>query len=69
MRNCRNDIKNELAYFYAIIKNMDIKDSIKNSKVKEHEFSLEEVIYDNCSNDFDVDKQVVKQSLLSVGLN
>lgn len=43
---------------------MDIKDSIKNSKVKEHEFSLEEVIYDNCSDDFDVDKQVAEQSLL-----
>lgn len=64
MRNHRNDIKNELAYFYTIIKNMDIKDSIKNSKVKEHEFSLEEVIYDNCSDDFDVDKQVAEQSLL-----
>ena len=43
---------------------MDIKDSIKNSKVKEHEFSLEEVIYDNFSGDFDVDKQVAEQSLL-----
>ena len=64
MRNHRNDIKNELAYFYTIIKNMDIKDSIKNSKVKEHEISLEEVIYDNCSDDFDVDKQVAEQSLL-----
>ena len=64
MRNHRNDIKNELAYFYTIIKNMDIKDSIKNSKVKEHEFSLGEVIYDNCSDDFDVDKQVAEQSLL-----
>lgn len=64
MRNHRNDIKNELAYFYTIIKNMDIKDSIKNSKVKEHEFSLEEVIYDNFSDDFDVDKQVAEQSLL-----
>ena len=28
------------------------------------EFSLEEVIYDNCSDDFDVDKQVAEQSLL-----
>ena len=52
MRNHRNDIKNELAYFYTIIKNMDIKDSVKNSKIKEHEFSLEEVIYDNFSDDF-----------------
>lgn len=64
MRNYRNDIKNELAYFYTIIKNMDIKDSIKNSKIKEHEFSLEEVIYDNFSDDFDVDKQIAGQSLL-----
>ena len=64
MRNYRNDIKNELAYFYTIIKNMDIKDSIKNSKIKEHEFSLEEVIYDNFSDDFDVDKQIAEQSLL-----
>ena len=64
MRNHRNDIKNELAYFYTIIKNMDIKDSIKDSKIKEHEFSFEEVIQDNFWDDFDVDKQVAEQSLL-----
>ena len=69
MKNHRNDIKNEIAYFYKVIKNMDSKDNIKNSKIREHEISLQEIVYDNFSDDFDVDKQVAKQSLLSVGLN
>ena len=64
MKNHRNDIKNELACFYTIIKNMDIKDIIKSSKIKKRKLSLEEVIYDSFSNDFDVDKQVAEQSLL-----
>ena len=64
MRNHRNDIKNEIAYFYTVIKNMDTKDSIKKSKVNEYELPLEDVMYDNFSEDFDVDKQVAEQSLL-----
>ena len=43
---------------------MDIKDIIKSSKIKKRKLSLEEVIYDSFSNDFDVDKQVAEQSLL-----
>ena len=34
MKNHRNDIKNEIAYFYKVIKNMDSKDNIKNSKIR-----------------------------------
>lgn len=64
MRNHRNDIKNEIAYFYTVIRNMDTKDSIKKSKVNEYEISLENVMYDNFSDDFDVDKQAQEQSLL-----
>ncbi len=64
MKNHRNDIKNEIAYFYKVIKNMDSKDNIKNSKIREHEISLQEIVYDNFSDDFDVDKQAAEQSLL-----
>ena len=64
MRNHRNDIKNEIAYFYTVIKNMDTKDSIKKSKVNEYEFPLGDVMYDNFSENFDVDKQTKEQSLL-----
>ena len=63
MKNHRNDIKNEIAYFYEVIKNMDSKDNIKNSKIREHEISLKEIVYDNFSDDFDLDKQVAKKSL------
>ena len=45
MKN-RRDIKSEMAYFYTVIKNMDKKDSIKNSKIQEHEVSIEDVLYD-----------------------
>lgn len=64
MKNHRDDIKNEIAYFYKVIKNMDSKDNIKNSKIREHEISLQEIVYDNFSDDFDVDKQAAEQSLL-----
>ena len=59
MRNHRNDIKNEIAYFYTVIKNMDTKDSIKKSKVNEYEFPLEDVMYDNFSEDFDAEQSLL----------
>ena len=64
MRNHRDNIKNEIAYFYTVIKNMDTKDEIKQSKINEHELQIDDILYDNFSEDFDVDKQVAEQSLL-----
>lgn len=64
MGNHRDNIKNEISYFYTVIKNMDTKDSIKQSKIKEHEMSIEKISYDNFSDDFDVDKQLFQTSLL-----
>ncbi len=66
MKNHRDDIKNEIAYFYKVIKNMDSKDNIKNSKIREHEISLQEIVYDNFSDDFDVDKRLFGKHLLSL---
>ena len=40
MKNHRDDIKNEIAYFYKVIKNMDLKGNIKNLKIREHEIFL-----------------------------
>ena len=37
MRNHRNNIKNEIAYFRKVIKNMEIKESIKHSKINDNE--------------------------------
>ena len=64
MKNHRDDIKNEIAYFYKVIKNMDSKDNIKNSKIREHEFSLQEIVYDNFLDAFAVDKQLFEKNLL-----
>lgn len=61
----RNDnIKNESAYFYKVIKNMDTKDRIKQSRINDYEIPVDEILCDNFSDDFDVDKQLAKQSLL-----
>lgn len=46
MGNHHDNIKNEIAYFHKVIKNMDLKESIKSSKINEHEIPIEEVIYD-----------------------
>lgn len=53
----RNKIKNELAYFYKVIKNMDIKDNIKQSKINERETPLDEILYDQFSFVENMDKQ------------
>ena len=63
MKN-RRDIKSEMAYFYTVIKNMDKKDSIKNSKIQEHEVSIEDVLYDKESENADIEKQVFEENLL-----
>ena len=63
MKNRRN-IKSEMAYFYTVIKNMDKKDSIKNSKIQEHEVSIEDVIYDKESENIDIEKQAFEENLL-----
>ena len=64
MKNHRDDIKNEITYFYKVIKNMDSKDNIKNSKIREHEIFIKEIVYDNFSDNFDVDKQLFEKNLL-----
>ena len=63
MKN-RRDIKSKMAYFYTVIKNMDKKDSIKNSKIQEHEVSIEDVIYDKESENIDIEKQAFEENLL-----
>lgn len=64
MGNHHDDIKNKIAYFHKVIKNMDLKDNIKSSKINEYEIPIEEVMYDEFSNTSDVDKQLFQTSLL-----
>ena len=64
MSRRRNNIKNELAYFYKVIKNMDIKDNIKQSKINEHKTPLDEILYDQFSVDENLDKHLEEQNLL-----
>ena len=64
MANRQNNINDKIAYFYTVIKNMDIKDGVKQSKINNHEVSVDEVLYDNFLDNFDVDKQLAEQSLL-----
>lgn len=45
MGNRHDNIKNEIAYFYTVIKNMDMKESIKLSKIKDNEV-LTDIIQD-----------------------
>ena len=64
MGNRPDNIKNELAYFYKVIKNMDLYDDTKKSKIQKHEIPIEEVMYDESSNTSDVDKLLFQTSLL-----
>ena len=64
MGNHPDNIKNELAYFYKVIKNMDSYYDTKKSKIQKHEIPIEEVMYDEFSNASDVDKLLFQTSLL-----
>ena len=37
MGSHHDNIKNKIAYFHKVIKNMDLKDRAKKSKINEHE--------------------------------
>ena len=43
---------------------MDLKDSVKNSKINEHEISINELTHNKFSEIFDMDKQVSERTLL-----
>ena len=64
MKNRNENIKNELAYFYKVIKNLDIKDSIKQSKINEYETPLDEILYNQFSVDENLDKHLEERNLL-----
>ncbi len=64
MGSHHDNIKNKIAYFHKVIKNMDLKDSIKKSKIDEHEIPVEEIMYDTFLSVFDVDKQLFEKNLL-----
>ena len=59
-----NDIKNEIAYFYAVVKNMDFKDRTKRARINRHETSIEEIKYDKLLGKYDMDIQLPKKDLL-----
>ena len=64
MINRNEDIKNEIAYFYKVIRHLDIKDSIKQSKINGHETPLDEILYDQFSVDENLDKHLEEKTLL-----
>ena len=64
MKNRNEDIKNEIAYFYKVIRHMDIKDSIRQAKINEHETPLDEILYDQFSVGENMDKHLEEQNLL-----
>lgn len=64
MENRCDNIKNKSAYFYVVVKNMDTKDKVKQSKIAEHEIQIEDVLYDNLFCSSDIDEQISQQSLL-----
>ena len=69
MKKRRCNVKDELAYFYKVIKNLDIKDIIRQSKINEHETLLDEILCDKFCVEADMDKHLEDQNLLGwIGL-
>ena len=69
MKNRNEEIKNKIAYFYKVIKHMDIKDSIRQAKINEHETPLDEILYDPFSVGENMDKHFWRRKLCWAGLN
>ena len=51
-------------YFYKVIKNMNIEDKIKQSKINEHEMPINEILYDQFSVGENMDKHLEERNLL-----
>lgn len=64
MANKPNGIKNETAYFYAVVNRMDKDDDIKAAKIQDHEILVKEVIYNNFSDPTDMEYQLFQSGLL-----
>ena len=58
-------IRNELAYFYTLIKNWDLKDKVKQSEIEKHEISFEVLLNENLSDAFNLEQYLAEQGLLS----
>ena len=58
-------IRNELAYFYTVIKNWDLKDKFKQSEIEQHEISFEVLLNENLSDAFNLEQDLAEQGLLS----
>ena len=58
-------IRNELAYFYTVIKNWDLKDKVKQSEIEKHEISFEVLLNENLSDAFNLEQDLAEQGLLS----
>ena len=58
-------IRNELAYFYTLIKNWDLKDKVKQSEIEKHEISFEVLLNENLSDAFNLEQDLAEQGLLS----
>ena len=57
-------INDEISYFNVVVKNMNAKDRIKLSKIKEHEVHLESEVYENMSDNFDLDEKISSDTLI-----
>ena len=56
-------INDEISYFNTVVKNMNVKDRIKLSKIKEHEIQLESEVYENMPDNFDLDEKISDDTL------
>ncbi len=57
-------INDKISYFNVVVKNMNLKDKTKLSKIKEHEITLESEVYENMPDNFDIDEKISSDTLI-----
>ena len=65
MKVKHQNISDEFSYFNTVVRNMNVKDRIKLSKIKDHEVQLESEVYENMPDKFDLDEKISDDTLTS----
>ena len=65
MKVKHQNINDEFSYFNTVVRNMNVKDRMKLSKIKVHEVQLESEVYENMPDNFDLDEKISDDTLTS----
>lgn len=64
MTYCKDNVNNEIAYFYKVIKNMNTKEKIEQNRIQNYELPLDKILCDSFYVEDDIEKRLSDKNLL-----